>query len=64
MRALADALKEALPEKGFALFVFEFHKPGMASYISNAERETMLKALKETYHRLSKGQDIATPENN
>lgn len=64
MRDLADALKKAIPGRGFALFVFEFHKPGLAHYISNAERATMLEALKETYHRLSGGQDIATPENN
>lgn len=64
MRQLADSLKDALPGKGFALFVFEFDKPHLAHYISNAQRDTMLKALKETYHRLSKGQDISTPENN
>lgn len=64
LRLLADALKDALPGKGFALFIFEFDQPHLAHYISNAERGTMLKALKETYHRLSGGQDIATPENN
>ncbi len=64
MRQLADSLKDALPGRGFALFVFEFHQPGLAHYISNAQRGTMLTALKETYARLSGGQDIVTPENN
>ena len=64
LRQVADAMTDALPGKGFALFVFEFNKPHLAHYISNAQRETMLQALRETYHRLSSGQDIATPENN
>ena len=65
MRAMGDMIRACLPAGwGFALIVFQFHKPGLANYISSAERETMLKALKETYHRLSKGQDIETPEEN
>jgi hypothetical protein len=64
MRYIADALSESLKGYGFALFVFKFNEQGLAHYISNATRDTMLDALRETYKRLSKGQDIVSPENN
>lgn len=66
MRALAQGLNEILKPKGlgFTLFVFEFNKPNLCNYISTAERESMLKGLRETYKRLADGQDIDTPEEN
>ena len=65
MRLIGNMINEILPEGwGFTVIVFQFNKPGLANYISSAERATMLKALKETYHRLSNGQDIETPEEN
>lgn len=39
---------------GFALIVFEFYEPGVGHYISNAERESMIKALRETAKREDK----------
>jgi hypothetical protein len=48
---------EWLCDKGFVLIVFEFNEPGV-SYISNAKREDMIKALRETADRLEKNQDI------
>ena len=65
MRTLGDMIRAILPNGwGFALFTFRYEQPGMAHYISSATRETMLKALRETYRRLSNGEDIATPEPN
>lgn len=43
---------------GFALLVFEFEKPGIGSYISNAERKTMIQSLRETANKLELGQDM------
>lgn len=49
---------------GFCLLVFEFHQPGICNYVSNAERESMLAAMREAYRRLSGGEEIITPEEN
>lgn len=43
---------------GFALLVFELGNPGIGNYVSNAERESMIKALRETADRLELGQEI------
>lgn len=64
MRNLAEKIKKEIPGLGFALLVFEFHTPGMSNYISNGQREGMIKALKETVERLEKGKDFTTPETN
>ena len=47
MNAVAAALKEAFPELGFCLLVFEFGDKGRMNYISNAHRADMLIAMKE-----------------
>lgn len=63
MRNMGDALIEALPEGvGFALLVFATNEPGLCNYISNAKREDMIKALRETADRLEQGKQIPTPE--
>lgn len=64
MRDLADKIQKEIPGLGFALFVFEFHNSGMSNYISNAQREDMITALKETIQRLEGNQDFRTPETN
>lgn len=66
MRYFAELVGGLLKPKGlgFALFIFEFNRPGLCNYVSNAERQSMLAAIRETYKRLSNGQDIATPEEN
>ncbi len=53
-----SALKEYFPDSGFALLVFKFNKPGIGNYISNAKRESMIEALKETIKRLKSNEDI------
>ena len=53
MNAIMKALTEVFPGYGVALMVFEMDQPdrprvpGRINYISNAERESMLVALKE-----------------
>ncbi len=64
LRGIANALDEILEHQiygqrmGFFLSVFEFNKEGSADYISNAEREDAIKALRETADRLEKNQVI------
>ncbi|HLI94243.1 MAG TPA: hypothetical protein VKU83_11555 [Puia sp.] len=65
MRKLGKKIRNEIPVNiGFCLLIFEFHKPGIANYISNAQREDMIKSLRETADRLEKGQDFKTPEEN
>jgi hypothetical protein len=40
------------PEVGFTLLIFPFLKTGGIFYISNAERESMIKALEELIWKL------------
>jgi hypothetical protein len=53
-RKIANWLARAYGEKlGFALLVFRFGDDGKSSdYISNADRQDMIKALRETADRL------------
>ena len=45
---LAGVIQSALPKGlGFALFVFNFGDGGHLAYMSNAQREDMIKAVKE-----------------
>jgi hypothetical protein len=64
MRRLAKKIQKEIPGLGFALLVFEFNDSGMSNYISNAERQDMIKALEETVFRLKDEQDFPTPEFN
>lgn len=53
MRRLATFIANQLPKGyGFALLVFKFGKAGTTNYISNAEREDMVKALRECADRI------------
>lgn len=66
MRQFADLLKELLPpEFGFTLLVFPWgDTKGLANYVSNAQREDIIKFLRETATRLEQGTDYQTPNNN
>jgi len=47
-KRIGDLLKNAMPKGwGFSLQLFTFGGPGFITYISNAKREDMKKALKE-----------------
>lgn len=63
-RELNGELKGMDRKFGFALVVFEFHKPGIGNYISNANRKDMIKSLKDTVERLESGREFPTPEDN
>lgn len=43
------------PDWGFCLFIFTYGEKGSMFFISNAEREGMLKALEEFIERQRKG---------
>jgi hypothetical protein len=64
MRKLGRKISALIPGLGFALIVFEFHKPGLSNYLSNARREDMIKALEETLSRWKSGNEYKTPEEN
>jgi len=58
-RALNELITDIYGKQmGFALIIFEFYKPGIGDFISNAEREDMIKALRECAERLEKKQFI------
>jgi len=63
MRDLADMVNAKIPGIGFALLVFDFDTAGMTNYVSNAIREDMVLALRETLKRFEEGQTFPTPEN-
>lgn len=64
MRDVANMIKSKIPGLGFALFVFQLKELGTANYISNGQREDMIKALEETLDRLKECQDFPTPNLN
>ena len=60
---LGSVINETLEETfgqqcGFALLLFDFYKTGIGNYISNADRTTMVKALRETADRIENREDI------
>jgi hypothetical protein len=57
-KVIQDVINEFFPTAGFAFFLFKFHEEGRTNYISNAERESMIKALKEIVKGLEKDQDF------
>ena len=63
MAGLANAMDATLRETfdqyvGFALILFDFYKPGIGNYVSNASREDMIKTLRETAERIENNEDI------
>lgn len=65
MREIGQIIEMMLPKDfGFCLMVFPFNRPGISNYISNAERATMIEALKEKIKVLESKSDFPTPEAN
>lgn len=66
LRGFADGIKDAIEDMlntetekyGFTLLVYEYSKPGVAHYVSSAERGDMINMLQETLERLTKNQDM------
>lgn len=56
--AIEETINYEFGKMGFALLVFDFGKPGISNYISNAQRSDMIAALRETADRLESKQDI------
>lgn len=60
MQSLARVIAGSIPQGcGFALLVFAFEGPE-ASYVSNANRSDMIRALRECADRLEARQDHET----
>lgn len=57
-KIIQGVLNEFFPNTGFALLVFKFNEKGHINYISNAERESMIKALKEIIEQLEENKDF------
>ncbi len=66
MRLLADLIQSAAPGVGFALITFPLNGQSnqLINYISNGQREDMIKALRELLDRWEAGTDYMTPNNN
>ena len=64
MQSLARIIDKEVSGNGFALLVFPFGNEKMSNYVSNAQREDMIKALRETADRLENKQDFMTPNSN
>jgi len=66
MKLIGGLLKEMLPaEIGFTLLTFNYGEAGLCNYLSSANREDMIKGLRETADRLEGGKGIiATPNQN
>lgn len=65
MRKMSKKVGDMLPSGfGHAILVFPLGKPGISNYISSANREDMIKLLRETADRLEKNQDFETPKDN
>lgn len=65
MREIAKHISEQLPGLGFTLLIFDFgNETNMSNYISNANREDMIKALEEMVGVLKNHKDFRTPEGN
>ncbi len=47
MNKIGKQLSQVFPGYGFTLFIFDFNDKGRLNYISNAERESMIKLLEE-----------------
>lgn len=55
MRDIGGILGEVMPDNmGFALLIFDFHTKGSMSYMSNAQRGDMIKALEELLGNLKR----------
>lgn len=62
MKRVGSILGEVLGDKGFALLVFDLRTTeGFMSYISNAEREDMLTAMRE-FIAVNEGRAHEPPE--
>lgn len=57
MHNVARMLNESLPGLGFVLLIFQFNKIGYSNYISNTNREDIIRSLREAADRLEQKDD-------
>ena len=57
-RVIQDTINKFFPGWGFVLVIFKFNEKGITSYVSSAERKTMIGALKEMVVKLERGEDF------
>ena len=62
MRNTVKDFEKTFKGLGFCLLIFPVHNPGVSNYISNAERKSMIKALRDTADRLENNQDFNREE--
>jgi predicted AlkP superfamily phosphohydrolase/phosphomutase len=62
-RNINAAINHYFPGSGFTLIVFPLNEPSIFNFISNAERSSVIEALKETLSRLKQNEEKAgTPK--
>ena len=65
MQKMADSVLKFLPKDfGCTILVFPYNNAGVANYVSTANREDMIKHLRDTADRLEQRNDFETLENN
>ena len=64
MQILGNLIQDKIKGLGFVLFVFPFFDSGISNYISNGQRDDIIKLLRETLERFEKNQITDTPTNN
>jgi len=57
LNGLARDVSKRTP-KGTLFFLVLFDDPGLCQYVSNARREDIVKAMRETADRLEQNQDV------
>lgn len=57
-KALDCVIQEKLGLMGFAVLIFDFYDPGISNYISNAQRDDMIQALRELADRLEQNETM------
>ena len=62
MRSLGEAITDVFPGMGFVVLAFEFNEPGISNYISNANKDDIVKTLRETADKLESGAMIGKTE--
>ena len=57
-RVIQDTINKFFPGWGFVLVIFKFNEKGVSSYVTSAEHETMIKALREMVKALEEKQNF------
>ena len=58
LTTIANEIIAKLPNTGFVLLTYEFNKTGRTMYISNSNREDVLKAMQEFIDKNTENQEM------